>query len=278
MNDLHQRLKSEELWFWGKIIGSDFDYFIALGLNYKNNYEFPEKIFYFASSNDYIFNPLPETLAQHIPDMKKHSNTLLKGDPKMIIENYEEAVDPEAAEAEKQKELEAAAEKKDDELALLDESVDQEVKQVEKRLNFTELCKLSFIVKAIDYSTNIFPKGGFKILPIHEIRKNETFKGLKSEELLDIKNYHYFRPISSEERKKIIESDEAIFREDFLDCVEEDPVKGSWTMQLDSTKQIVNIRNLTWPGYFAIHKSNTNMFFGIYIGNGLKNTDLSFMI
>ena len=61
---------------------------------------------------------------------------------------------------------------------------------------------------------------------------------------MDIKNYHYFRPISSEERKKIIESDEAIFREDFLDCVDEDPVKGCWTLQLDSTKQIVKKFNI----------------------------------
>ena len=51
--------------------------------------------------------------------------------------------------------------------------------------------------------------------------------------------YHYFRPISTVERKKIIESDKAIFRNDFLDIIYEDPVKGSWTMQLDSTKQIV---------------------------------------
>jgi radial spoke head protein 9 len=242
MNDLHLRLKSEELWFWGKIIGGEFDYFIALGINYKNNYEFPEKIFYYGSSSDYIFNPLPETLAQHLPDMKKHSTILLQGNPKLVIENYEGEANPEDAAAEEAKKEAEAAEanlKKDDELALLDESVDQEVKQVEKRLNFTELCKLSFIVKAIDHSTNIFPKGGFRLMPVHEIGRNETFKGLKPEELMDIKNYHYFRPISSAERKKIIESDEAIFRDDFLDCVDEDPVKGSWTMQLDSTKQIV---------------------------------------
>ena len=200
MNDLHNKIKTEELWFWGKIIGAEFDYFIGLGINYKNNYEFPEKIFYYANSNDYIFNPLPDTLSQHLLDMKKHSNTLLKGDPKLIIENYEEAVDPDAAEREKEKEAEQDTEKKNDEMALLDESVDQEVKQVEKRLNFSELCKLSYIIKAIDYSTNIFPKGGFKILPIHEIRRNETFKGLKCEELMEIKNYHYFRPISSESR------------------------------------------------------------------------------
>lgn len=242
LNELHNKIRVEELWLWGKIIGTDFDYFIAMGINYKNHYEFPEKTFYYATSMDYVFNSLPDTLAQHIPDMKKHSYAMLKGDPKVILENYEEAVDPESAEAkEKENQAEENKDKKEEDLLLLDESVDQEVKPVEKRLNFSELSKLSFIVKAIDYDTNIFPKGAFRLLPIHEIRKNDTFKGLKQDELLDIKNYHYFRPISTQKRKEIIESDEAIFRFDFLDCVDEDPVNGCWSMQLDSTKEIVNI-------------------------------------
>jgi hypothetical protein len=29
-------------------------------------------------------------------------------------------------------------------------------------------------------------------------------------------------------------------------------------------------------GYIGYHKTNTNIFGGIYIGNGLKNTDLPF--
>jgi radial spoke head protein 9 len=211
-----------------------------MGINYKNHYEFPEKTFFYATSNDYIFTALPDTLLQHIPDMKKHSFVMLKGDPKLVLENYEEAVDPENAEAkEKENQAEENKEKKDEDLLLLDESVDQEVKLVEKRLNFTELCKLAFVVKAVDYDTNIFPKGAFRLLPIHEIRKNDNFKGLKPDELLDIRNFHYFRAITTKKRKEIIESDEAIFRFDFLDSVDEDPVDGCWSMQLDSTKEIV---------------------------------------
>jgi hypothetical protein len=211
-----------------------------MGINYKNHYEFPEKTFYYSSSADYIFNPLPETLEQHILDMKKHSFAMLKGDPKLILENYEEAVDPENADAkEKENQAEESKEKKEEDMLLLDESVNQEVKPVEKRLNFTELRKLAFTVKAIDYDTNIFPKGAFRLLSIHEIRKNDTFKGLEPEELLDIKNFHYFRAITTQKRKKIIESDEAIFRFDFLDCVDEDSVNGCWSLQIDPTKEIV---------------------------------------
>ena len=211
-----------------------------MGINYKNHYEFPEKTFYYTTFSDNVFKPLPDTLAQHIPDMKKHSFAMLKGDPNLILENHEEAVNPDDIEAkEKENQAEENKEKQDGDLLLLDESVDQEVKPVEKRLNFTELSKLAFIVKAIDYDTNIFPKGAFKLLPIHEIRKNDTFRGLKPEELLDIRNFHYFRAITNNKRKEIIESDEAIFRFDFLDCVDEDPVNGSWSLQVDSTKEIV---------------------------------------
>lgn len=166
---------------------------------------------------------------------------MLKGEAKLIVENYEEAIDPENAEAkDKENTGDENKEKNEEEKLLLDESVNQEIKPVEKRLNFTELCKLGFLVKCIDYDTNIFPKGAFKLLPIHEIRKNDTFKGLKPEELLEISKFHYFRPITTKARKEIIESDEAIFRYDFLDCVDEDPVNGCWSMQLDSTKEIVN--------------------------------------
>jgi radial spoke head protein 9 len=35
---------------------------------------------------------------------------------------------------------------------------------------------------------------------------------------------------------------------------------------------------LLWPGYFFVHKANTKIFAGVYIGNGIKNFDLPFMI
>jgi hypothetical protein len=35
--------KNEKTYFWGKITGEENDYFIAMGVNFKNHYEFPEK-------------------------------------------------------------------------------------------------------------------------------------------------------------------------------------------------------------------------------------------
>ena len=45
----------EELLFWGRVSGTNADYYVAMGVTYKHQYEFPTKTFYFASSNDFVF-------------------------------------------------------------------------------------------------------------------------------------------------------------------------------------------------------------------------------
>jgi len=41
--------------FWGKIIGLNKDYYVAMGTSYTDKYEFPEKRFYWALSTDFKF-------------------------------------------------------------------------------------------------------------------------------------------------------------------------------------------------------------------------------
>lgn len=40
----------DELLFWGRISGLKADYYIAMGVCYKDHYEFPNKKFYWCSS------------------------------------------------------------------------------------------------------------------------------------------------------------------------------------------------------------------------------------
>jgi len=147
-----------------------------------------------------------------------------------------------------------------------------------KKENFTELDKLAFIVRTIDFDTSIFPQGAIKLIPIHELRRNDNFKGLKKESLRDITKYSHFRRLTQLDKIVNIEKEEAIFKDDILDDLDKGKIKNSWTFQLDSTKTIVNVRNLLWPGYFAFHKAESNLYGGIYFGNGMKNCELPFMI
>jgi len=69
-----------------------------------------------------------------------------------------------------------------------------------------------------------------------------------------------------------------IFGTDFLDTIQEDIPKGSWSIQIDSKNKNVSLRSLKWPGYFSIHRLATNLFGAAYVGTGSKNVDLAFMI
>jgi radial spoke head protein 9 len=53
----NQMFNIQDLMFWGKITGLNADYYIAIDVIYADRYEFPEKKFYWASSNDFKFIP-----------------------------------------------------------------------------------------------------------------------------------------------------------------------------------------------------------------------------
>ena len=280
MNELHNETKVEQLNFWGKIMGEESDYYIAQGFNYTGHYEFPEKLFYFASQN-LKFEPLPETYDYHDKDFLNSYYKPLKGNPSLIIKKYKEEV-PEGEEGEENNANDNQPEGEDGEDAKPldpDASVDENApKKEEPKENFTEKLKLSYLVRQIDYDTSVVPEGAFRLIPEHELRENKSFKGLKPEELKLKSKFLHLRPITTEKKKAFIETDEAIFSFDILDSIEDDTVKCSWSIQLDPTKTICNVRSLLWPGYFAVHQANTKLYCGCYFGNGMKNAELAFMV
>ena len=144
--------------------------------------------------------------------------------------------------------------------------------------NFKELDRLAYVVTAIENDTHVVPQGAFKLLPKHEVRRNVAFKGLAKEEQRDLSKYLHFRNVQSMGKKILIESDESVFRDDIFDVITEDKPKGSWCVQLDSSKEIATVRSLLWPGYVAYNELGTGKFGGAYFGDGLKNKDLTFML
>ena len=59
LNTLQASIETDELVFWGKIEGIKNDYYIAMGLQFRNMYEFPVKTFYWALSGEFIFKEMP---------------------------------------------------------------------------------------------------------------------------------------------------------------------------------------------------------------------------
>lgn len=70
--------------------------------------------------------------------------------------------------------------------------------------NFIELDRLAYVVRAIDNDCATLPIGALKLSPLHELRYNDSFKGLSIEEALSLKNYQHFRPVQSQEMKEFI--------------------------------------------------------------------------
>lgn len=60
LHNLHTNLHHDELVFWGKIMGIKNDYYIALGITFQNQFEFPLKRFYWCLSGDYNFKEMPD--------------------------------------------------------------------------------------------------------------------------------------------------------------------------------------------------------------------------
>ena len=224
LKELHKVTESEEVLFWGKIIGTKNDYYLALLVNYKGHYEFPTKTFYYTTSATWVFTPLPEIKKYHIEDNEANHFNFFSGEPGEIIKQY---VDPDAPE-----EMEKQADEKPQNPDPLDisDSEDNKVITVEKKENFTELDKLAFTVRAIDFETSIFPQGAIKLIPIHELRRNDNFKGLKPEELKDITKYSHFRKLTQLNKIEEIEKDEAIFSFNILDDLDKGKYKSKFLL------------------------------------------------
>ena len=253
LDQLKSDIKCDEMQFWGKILGAEKDYYISKALFYKGFQYFPKKKYFFCSSSNFIFSELPDIQPHHIDNFSKF-NTYFVGNPDIILEKYESEQNQN-----------------------LDEVIGDTFKPKLKKKNMTETDRLSFVVRTIDHDTSVVPVGGFKMLPINELRRNDLFEGLSSEDLDKKEKYAHFRPVENQEKKDKIAMGKAVFDFDFLDSIADDPIKDSWTIHTDSTKTICSLRNLIWPGYFAYHKANTDEFGGVYIGYGIKNIDIPFM-
>ena len=252
LDQLKCDIKADEMLFWGKVLGAEKDYYIALAVFYKG-YKFPKKKFYFCSSSTFSFSELPEIQSHHLNKFSKY-NTYFIGNPDVILEKFS-----------------------DKNSINIEEQMGDIFKPNLKLKNLTESDRLSFVVRTIEHDTSIVPLGGFKMLPINEIRRNDLFEGLSSDELDKIENYFHFRKIESQNKRDMIDMGKAVFDFSFLDSLSDDNLKCAWSIQTDSAKTVSNIRSLVWNGYFAYHKANTNLFGSVYIGYGIKNMDIPFM-
>ena len=202
LDELQISVKSEEIFFWGKIIGVEKDYYIAMAIFYKECQEFPKKVFYFCTSNSFVFSLLPQVLDYHI-NIAAKINSYFIGNPETIIEYLREG-----------------------DIYINPNNFDDIYKKASQKKNFTESDRLAYVVRNIEFDCSIIPEGAYKMIPSREIRPNDNFSGLNEEKLTQMRSYMHFRPPISSEKIELIKREEAILDFNFMDDLSQENKKG----------------------------------------------------
>eukprot|EP00347_Sterkiella_histriomuscorum_P001082 403373397 len=246
----------EELMFWGKINGVSNDYYVAVALQYVGVPDFPKKHYFWCSSANWTFASLPQPLyaLKHIFDQVQ---VFFSGEFDRVV------IDPSGK----------------SDLLNVQEAHSGRTKPLEiPPKGVSELDRLAYVIHTVEQDCQVVPLGSLKMTPTKEVRRNEAFRGLNSEQAFQIESYQHFRQVVNREKREQIDRDEGIYNHHFLDEIQTDYPKGAWNIVKDTTQQVALIRSKLWPGYYAYHRVNTYIFGGLYIGNGIKNLDLPFMI
>lgn len=75
----------------------------------------------------------------------------------------------------------------------------EEIKVPPKEL--TEIDRVNYVVHAIETDCQIAPIGAYKMTAAHQVRRNEAFNGLGSEDSLKLSSYLHFRNVLDQSKK-----------------------------------------------------------------------------
>jgi radial spoke head protein 9 len=253
--------KLKHIAFWGKVLGVSSDYYIAQGYN---DDPFTRKTF---MSVDCIkWAQLPDA---HPVLVKAASSirTRFTGNPSH--EYTVKETGPASDEERPNLPAEVAAMRKEETTS--DGAVVITTTLSEER-------RLAAVVASIDAATRIVPRGAFRKTPSDAIEACRTFQGLTVQDGGKLDNYLHCREPLSLLQKSAVERARLDPALDFLDSLADDIPKGCWSIQYQKGAACAALRSLHWPGFVFYHALQTPMYGHVYVGTGLANTDLIFML
>nr|XP_004649518.1 radial spoke head protein 9 homolog [Jaculus jaculus] len=231
--------------FWGRILGPVADYYIAQGLS--KDLLAPRKTLYSLNCTDWSLLP-PATEEMHTQTAVVSG--LFMGDPSHEYEHAE-------------------LQKVDDGEKVFDEEVVMHIK---------EETRLVSVIDQIDKAVSIIPRGTLCKTPFGPTHVNRTFEGLSLFEIKKLSSYFHFWEPTDLKNKTLLEKADLDPSLDFLDSLEYDIPKGSWSIQMERGNTLVVLRSLLWPGLTFYHVPCTKNYGYVYVGTGKKNLDLPFML
>lgn len=243
---LRNENKFERVFFWGKILGIKDDYFVAQGVGKDEMAD--RKTFY---SKDCVrWGLLPPAT-----EAMRFQASLVKGrftgDPSFEYEHTEIKKIP---------------------------GDGDEVVEEEETITVKEEDRLSAAVCDIDEEVHIAPRAAYNKTSTGEVFNNRSFEGLKVADAAKLSSYLHFREATCLPEKSLLQRADLDKAIDFMDPVEGDVPKGSWSLQFERGSGLVTLRSLLWQGYIFYHVPGTREFGSVYVGYGERNKDLAFML
>uniref|UniRef100_A0A8C5UG70 Radial spoke head protein 9 homolog n=1 Tax=Malurus cyaneus samueli TaxID=2593467 RepID=A0A8C5UG70_9PASS len=141
-----------------------------------------------------------------------------------------------------------------------------------------EEARLIATIEQIDKEVGIVPRGAFVKTPLGSVHENRHFEGLSLAEAKKLSSYFHFTKPVNLKNKTLLEKADLDPSIDFLDSLEHDIPRGSWSIQLEKGGTVVVLRSLLWLGLTFYHVPMTKQFGYVYFGTGEKNLDLPFML
>lgn len=248
-----KRKSDEKLYsikFWGRVTATTADYLVVCGT--VSTLETPARKWYYATTKNLTLHEFPE-LTEAFAKLAGGISGRFLGNPGKLL-------GPDADAAPEEEELDEAGNPKP------------------KPARFSEAHRLAHTVAAIEADTGLVPRGAYVVTPTHHIVAEPMFVGLSGTEATSLDSYLHFRPAQHPSRAHALHKAAPVPNAAFLDPASEDEPKGVWALRLDAGRGLVEVRSLKWPGYLFYHAVGTARYGGVYVGAGLLNGDLQFMM
>ena len=133
-----------------------------MALKFKNQYEFPAKKFFYATSN-FVFKELPYIEAQFKERVEQFNDEFF-GNPEKILWEAPVKEDEENQEIEEEKKEEQEEKDPEDFLNVsITDSEEEAKKKIVLLTQFKELHRLSYVIRAIEMECAVVPVGSLKL-------------------------------------------------------------------------------------------------------------------
>merc|ERR1712188_250931 len=142
----------------------------------------------------------------------------------------------------------------------------------------TEEKRLAAFVAAVDEACAVAPKGALLLDARHRVVQSPSFRGLAPDAAMDIKSYVHWRIPKQAAKKKAFDTKGLSQTTDFLDSVDGDEPSGCWSTIFEPNACMATLRNNIYPGFVAFSSLSSPAYGYVYMGNGVRNDDIAFML